>query len=322
MSTAWHFTEGNHFKFGHNKQFIFTNGFNYSFEFGQVKRPPLSWREEAILAAKKIAASTSEPITILLSGGIDSEVVSRAFVAAGVKHSLLFCEYFTTKDGKKTIINEYDSNYALKYIKESGLSFKILSLDIPNFFSGPYHKYCEKYKLTLNNFSIYAWIVDETPGVVVMGCGDLCLYRLENTWSTFHREFPHWSLMFEDWRARNKNIVPRFFMYTPELMLSFLLDPLTKQFNKLSNPMRMLSMNTFKPLVYDSHWPDLKPRQKKHGLEDFHELRSLGDQLRVRYSDFDTPIAVPYESLIDGLQPKGALHGTYSFEKEIRPTNG
>ena len=61
----------------------------FSVKFNPCTRTPQSWSVEVNNTAKSIAASTNKPLYVLMSGGIDSEMVARSFISNNIKFKAL-----------------------------------------------------------------------------------------------------------------------------------------------------------------------------------------------------------------------------------------
>ena len=80
-------SQNNHFKFGYNGAWFNERSEDrdqWIVSYGRCSREPEDWRSECLETARLIQSSTSKPINVLFSGGIDSEVVLQSFMFAGI----------------------------------------------------------------------------------------------------------------------------------------------------------------------------------------------------------------------------------------------
>ena len=87
-----------------------------------LTRAPMRWREEVLATAQHIADSETRPLVVCMSGGIDSEVIARAFIELGVSFSALTAEF---TDGSNT----HDTDHARRFCAAQGITQHWLKLD-------------------------------------------------------------------------------------------------------------------------------------------------------------------------------------------------
>lgn len=95
-------------------------------KYGSCKREPEDYRQECINAAKNIYESTEKKILIHLSGGIDSEVVCRSFLEAGINFEVCVWVY-------ENKYNRYDLKHAYEFCNEYNIKVHELKIDIIKF---------------------------------------------------------------------------------------------------------------------------------------------------------------------------------------------
>ena len=123
------YTHRNHFQFGYNgRPFVNRSGPSDEFTvaYGTCSRRPGDFRAECLRAARLVRDSTELPIDVLFSGGIDSEVVVRSFVAAGVAIRIVILRFAGG-------LNAHDIRYAVDYCEQAGLAYSFVDLDLLDF---------------------------------------------------------------------------------------------------------------------------------------------------------------------------------------------
>jgi hypothetical protein len=289
-------TENNHFKFGYNNRwFNYKKWFNeredrfesWDVKYGRCKREPYSFRVECEEAAKLIRSKTDLPINIFFSGGIDSEVVCRSFMKAGIDFTPVICEY---NEG----LNNHDIKYALGFCRKFGLEPKILKLDVKE-----YWKDClnlsEQTRCISPQFLVLMWMVSQVEGYNILGSGECYLEQSDYRWKMVEKEKV--AALYKHYILNDIQGAPGFFQYTPELMLSYLEHPAIVNAN--SDPPYSL-----KPRVYENQWFGLKKREKYNGFEHLKELdMKYRQQLERKYPLHSCIHETPYQKLIYKLAP-------------------
>lgn len=248
---------------------------NYRFEMilRPLQRKPLSFHDECVETAKKMAASTTRPIMVALSGGIDSEVVCRSFLLAGVDFTAVSFRYVT--DGK--VENGHDLHYAKKFCSKYGVKHLILDIDMVDFFARGLDRYIEQGYCTPRPFRYlmmhYIETIDRLGGTAVLCLGEQVYTRVNGILSHVHHAGYFNTL---EWcRKNNKRHFTHFFLATPEIVGSYLQTELIQflhatdkyfgNFNDVAAPEKIL--------VYHSEFPDMETRLKFHGFENIADHR-------------------------------------------------
>jgi hypothetical protein len=269
-------THENHFKFGWGSgQYNFNNKIGkYWVDFGKAKYLPRSFREECIRAAKLIRENTTHPLLVCFSGGIDSEVIVRSLQEAKIKFevAIMKLHYNDMQNA-----NHHDNKYAFDYVKTHSIPYHVVDIDFANFIKHKFEIEADKYQANYPGTLVHNEIIKKFSDYhCILGGGDISLKR--------HRfnGRPKISGMFieesqvsisavETAYQQNHGVSNRFFMHTPELMLSWLTDPDVSHWIKyesaFANRFGVINFNGIKAFVLYKHWPDMIPRSKYTGLE-------------------------------------------------------
>lgn len=238
--------------------------------YDKVKRVPLTWKEECILTAKIIRENTSLPISILLSGGVDSMSCCEAFRQAGIP----FTAY--TFDFKH---NKHDVVFAKEYCEGMNVKHKIIKINIMEFFDKHLETYSE-YTQCRNPQTVFqAWMIDQIGGFPILGLGELyvCVGQSDEPGHYAQPQTPNNGgkvLMFEGeqyqanermLRYRNRDGAPKFFIYTPELKLSNMIAKETIRWIRVAKQRNYIDTDEFMPeknsnfrnLYYLSYFPEV-----------------------------------------------------------------
>lgn len=236
--------------------------------YSKAKRQPGTFREEVAATAKLLsdqAKALNRTPVVLLSGGMDSEVVVKGFIDAGVpfetatfrfknglnSHELRFVEMFLIRHGLKSNYLDID---ALTWIKEDEAS---------RLFRESYCTSCGMIShMKLMN---HVW---ENGGMPILGNGDVYLENLEGTWK--YVELDYMLAWFR--HAIHNGILGGigFFQHTAEVTLAMLREPKIERLGMNKDPYATKLYQTSRFIKYDiyrKHYPDLAIRPKFGGQE-------------------------------------------------------
>lgn len=270
-------THNNHYQFGWGD-----NVFNFEnmdgpfwMKFGKAEYVPTSFRQECVRSAKLISENAKKPILILFSGGIDSEVVVRCFQEAGVEFKVLIVNFVSNN----TIINQHDTYFAHLYVSKHNIEFISYNYDLDYFILNELEKENIKFKACHEwPILVHANIVKLFPDYhCVLGGGDMALkrhrYHGRNKKGLYLEEEPISVAVMESAIQVGSQANNRFFMHTPEQMLSWLLDHDINHWIKyeegLASRFGNINYHGIKYFCYFRHWPDIIPRPKLTGFEIF-----------------------------------------------------
>jgi len=188
------------------------------------ERAPLSIQtpfEEAVRASRLIYETYQIPLTICLSGGLDSECLAQAVLASGVPFNIVTLRL-------KPEFNAHDTVHAESFCRQYQLPIRFLDLDIIRFYeSGEFLEYALKYRTNSPQFAAHLWLADHAEGVPVFGGSFPYLNYFDFEGNLLEESFLYTP---EDkeygvdrlFQKQNRPGVGHFFQYTPELYFSFL----------------------------------------------------------------------------------------------------
>lgn len=289
------YTKDNHFKFGYDGCWFQTRTHaaqRYTIEFGRCHQVPQDWRTETVNAARSIAGTAEQPIHVLYSGGIDSEVTLLGFLAGDVP---VTADIMRFAHG----LNDHDICYAVAFCQRHAVPYHIHEIDIVEFFAGPMYEYAAISHCVSPQLCATMWLVDQIDGHAVLGQGECVLVLHDGQWK--FRESEKVNAWYRFYMARRRAGVPGFHQYTPEQMLSFLLDPtftpyMTTASGKTSN-------KSLKHTIYNRYFP-VQARPKYTGFEN---VQAQDDHHRARllqlYAEWDDVAMIPVADFIASLQP-------------------
>ena len=266
--------------------------------FAPCTRQPLSWKEELYSAAREVAkAAGGKPLWLCSSGGIDSEIMCRAFFEQGIHFSVLTVEHAAGT-------NRNDIAYAQAWCKRSGVHQQLLRLDMGDFLGPMIDAYADEGYESANVFRYFQLKlleeVESMGGYAVLGGGEQ-LYRVAREGDSIgeaYLEFESGVAVPLEWCARNATSHEPYFYYVlPEVASAFLEIPIVRFATRHPDIFRH-HVNTFlfKRLIYQAEWPDMVARQKLSGYEAIYDERvrvqkSLAARFGARVHTYQLPVA-------------------------------
>lgn len=260
------FTENNHFEYGYTEN----NSQIFEVKFGRLNRQPLTGFEEAVNCARIINENRKDQnISLCISGGVDSEAMLRAFIAAGVGFNIYILKF-------KDDLNDFDIRTNINLCEKLNLNTKIIDLDVINFLeSGEFLKYGQKYKCQSPQLAVHLWLLDQIDGLPVLAGNPFIKTSVNG--NTFFIGCPgdlHCAY-FRYFELNNRQGAPWFFIYSPELCASFLKLPTAQHLHSLSiNPNEYTYSH--KCQLYVEAGFNVNPRKDKY--TGFERLRDFYDQ--------------------------------------------
>jgi hypothetical protein len=244
--------------------------------YGTISRKPKNFRDEMIETAKQISvhcAKINKKPMVCFSGGLDSETVLCAFLESGVDFSVGHLQY--TPD-----YNNHDTYWVRKFSNKYNLDLKIYQLDIIKFLSDE-----ETFKSAKNNNARY--ITTELVPNLMMQCRDNYFPIIANGEPYLFREetnlqkpsrwiFKEFEYMMSWYNYAQNNEIescPGFYQWSPEITVSFLLDPIMIRLVNNQLPNKITSRSS-KYQIYKNAFPeyDLELRKKYTGHEKVSKL--------------------------------------------------
>lgn len=183
-------------------------------------RPQLPFIE-AQRACQLIYERYKSPLMICFSGGIDSECVAQAAIAAKVPFELVIMRLSPS-------FNDHDTVYALEFCEKVGKKPIFIDLSIIRFYeSGEFLQYAMKYRTNSPQFATHLWLAEQIQGVPVFAGSFPYINYFDREGKELEESYLYTS---EDkeygvdrlFQQTGRGGVGHFFQYTPELYFSFL----------------------------------------------------------------------------------------------------
>ena len=224
-------------------------------KFGNIK-------EELFIAAEMIADIESE-ISILMSGGLDSEIIAKTFKERGIKFTAYTYRF-------KNNLNYHDISYAISWCKENNIKHEIIDVDVVKWLENDLYDYAFPLKSISPQISMHHWMIDQTPGYVILGDGRISPRRnklRQNKKGIFMESYGEKfsTLMWMAYKQRRG--APKFYRYTPELEAAYMFDSVTEDFiNITSKQFKIRNFKNFRTFLFAKYF-DINFKPKYNGFE-------------------------------------------------------
>jgi hypothetical protein len=313
------YTLDNHFTFGYNSGIFNLQDasptVDFSCSYTRANYMPISFKEEciktALILSEEARKLKRQPV-ILLSGGLDSHVVVKAFEESGAKFHTA-----TTRFAKQ--FNEHELIYVEQLKYQLNLSHEYLDVDTETWLLSDEAMYMADqslcaYPQMLPTMKLMKHVWDQ-GGMPILGNGDFYAirninpeWRLHNSSASKYKwDYVEYEYILAWFRfAIQNNIVGGlgFFQHNPEIALSMgIEDYIVNMISGTDNGKQ--STRSSKYQVYKKYWPDFQNRQKYHGGE---KISGLCDMIRKnillpKYRDYERKWFMDYYKFVDLLMP-------------------
>ena len=225
---------------------------------------PMSYHNALKQNATIMRDSFSEPFDVLLSGGIDSEVMVRTFKELGIKHNTFIFKY-------EDDLNVRDINSSIQICEALNIPYKIIDFNLSKFYEQDAKGIFEKTLVpNVASLSRIKWL-EYLDNIPVFGEGEP--YWKRDLGGDYTKKSP-WSLhltereMFISLNAYyiDRPIIGEWYQYTPYIMASYYQEPLIQSLldDKLLGKESTLSSRL--PL-HRQYWADIAEKSKLTGYE-------------------------------------------------------
>lgn len=308
----FNYSHNNHYKWGFNDGW-----FNppeprgcFQVSIGACSRPHLSFREECINVARLLGQEISKPILVGLSGGFDSQVVCLSLINAGVPFRPVILRLVGNKN---ELFNEYDIESAFTFCKKLNLDPIVEELNLIEYYCTEAMQLVHDYCITSAEISVQLHLVRKYKDThaYINGGGDPIILKLED--EVTGKKYLSYSLgptpIEQYLMDHDIEGCLKFFMYTPELIASYLDNDIFKYYNNAREAILDRSGYDYftyciKPMMYTKEWPELILRRKNTGFERFPYMDIVKKQISLLNEHVNPKskiITWKYEDILDHL---------------------
>lgn len=256
------------------------------------------YRDELVRAARIIYDQATSPITLMYSGGTDSEYMLHVFNTAKVPYNVAIIRLGN--------YNWHDIVYAIKHCERYNITPTIVDVDAEHFVkSGKMLEIAKQINCWAYQYTSTLYGITKLDGTILLATNEPRIIKKENN---------EW--FFEE-RENNNNIVnwykqesidgtPDFLRYTPESVLACLEEQVNVDLCMGKYPKKLANRSS-KIKIYSEHYP-IEGRTKYHGWEKLKEeafFKELAaEEINELYQKHNGIIEVYHETWKDSLRYK------------------
>lgn len=200
------------------------SGDTWHVDIDPPKRKVGTYFEETLLATEYVNANRTGEIQLLYSGGLDSEYVARVLLHLGIKFTPVIIQLKNVREN--AIYNDHDTVHAFKFCEAHNLIPKIYDLDFDRFISSGQHRdIAESVDCCAIAVPATLYVASQLDGFTILGNDPPYLKYDKETDKWYLQELQCIYSILKYYKKFKLNGCPFLLYYTPEMMLSFLLDP-------------------------------------------------------------------------------------------------
>ena len=246
------YTKNNHVNVG------FTCDEDFYFKHGTVSSHG-SWRDECKSTAKQLYDLHGDKLVLLLSGGLDSEVMLHSFIACGIIPKVAVFRY-------ERNLNLHDINYALRICASRGITPNIIDINVEEFFDRDLLDFALFTRCSSPQLNLYYYYANKLDGIPVFGGGENYLIRHVGEKQVYDCEEARDTTLYTYFKNIERECIPSFFQYTPETMISYLQKESVYRWVETAKQQRYINSKKIKPSIIAEDF-DIEPRGKLTGFE-------------------------------------------------------
>jgi hypothetical protein len=228
-----------------------------------ITRPVKSYYEELLENGRAIYERFNEPLSLLFSGGVDSEVVLRVYLDLKIPINVYIFKY-------ENDYNVIEFTHAVAVCEKLNVKPIIVDFNLEKFFEN------EAYDFMLKTYAMGpGWLphmkmTEYVDGIPIIGSGEPYFRRRSRDWTSKHQwiyqideHSHHWAVYHT---VIGRKAIADWYEYSPEILVSFSKLPYIQDLIN-DRVYGKLSTETSKVSIHQPYWPDLQPRQKLVGFE-------------------------------------------------------
>ena len=235
-----------------SKTSVFTLNFNRTIEGGTT-----TYYQALLDNAGRMRDTYAEPFDVLLSDGIDSEVVVRTFKDLGIRHNTFI--YRLEND-----LNVRDVQGAITLCNELGNDYKIVDFNLQQFFDHDALSYFNKSFIpNVRRLCRLKWI-EQLDNIPVFGDGEPYWTKVDGVWKLHFSECGYTNSLYA--KSIGKTAICDWYEFTPDVIWMNSNLPLTQDLINDRLPGKTSSW-TSRYEIHREIWPTLRLRHKLVGYE-------------------------------------------------------
>lgn len=241
-----------------------TSNLTFKTQYTKVKTPIGTFKEELLKAAK----STMDHYpglrpSIFFSGGVDSELILRAYLEIGSKPEVYIIRY-------ENDLNIYDVSYAITICTILNVEYNLIDFNLQKFYENDAEKISVDAQIDRPRMLPHVKFTDCADGLIIVGHSDVRWYRPHDDYTKkaiwLAQDFEH-DIGCDKYNIlHNRSAIYQWWKWTPGLVIAYTqLD----WFKKLVNDeyIGKLGINSTKIIGFREVYPDIIQRVKQTGFE-------------------------------------------------------
>lgn len=180
-----------------------------------------SYFEETLDTVEYVYANKTGKFQVLYSGGLDSQYVCEVLLYLGIEFDPVIIEL---KNNSGEILNQHDIKYAYEFCNFKNITPITYDLNFEKFVeTGKNVEIAKSVSCCAAALPATLFVANQLDGFSLLGNDPPYMRNEKGVWVLEELEYIHGLLRF--YKKYNVNGCPFLLSYTPEMMLSFLLDP-------------------------------------------------------------------------------------------------
>ena len=243
-----------------------------------VNHPLKSHKEELLENTRTIRDSVSEPFDLLLSGGLDSEIILRCNIELGIPINVFIFKY-------ENNYNHFDVQHALRLCNELNVSPKVIDFNLEKFFKNDAYDIWTKTYVKASGRLPAMKMIEYLDNIPIIGETPPTWNFVNNKWLFEFSEVDFCQAIYTN--VINRPMISDWYGYSPEVIMSHALLPGIQALITSTSPPPVIEQydssryafayyNNLKYDLYKKIWPDILIRPKRNGFEKFY----LGNDAR------------------------------------------
>lgn len=220
---------------------------------GKVK----SYYDELVNNAKLIRDTYTGKFDLLLSGGVDSEVILRIYHSLGITINVFIFQY-------ENNYNYRDVIHAKRICQELNVSYKLIDFNLQHFVENDaYDLWLQCYAKNVARLPHLKMLdyLDNTP---IIGTGEPEWHKVKGSWKF---ELSEGSFVWQIHQYhKGRTVLADWYNYSPEVTASYVQQPIVQQLINNNFPEHTTTV-TFKGQIHQQYWPSIRLRPKLVGFE-------------------------------------------------------
>ena len=268
-----------------------TSNLPFNTFYGKSNTPIGSFKEELQKAAKStLDHYPGLKPCIFFSGGVDSELILRAYLDIGANPKVYIVRY-------ENDLNIYDVSYAITICTILKVEYNLIDFNLQQFYENDAEKIAEDAQIDRPRMLPHIKFTECADGLIIVGHSDIRWYRPHDdytkkaTWLA--QDFEH-DIGCDKYNIlHNRPAIYQWWKWTPGLVISY---TQLKWFKQLVNDeiIGKLGLNSSKLSGFREAYPDLITREKQTGFEKSDELiNEFESFLKQKYK------GLPYRQLVN-----------------------